>query len=156
MPAGTGFMVDHGALEMSTPMSTPAPPPGHSDAELATFDVPLLLRFGLANEGPHRAARFGEGAVAAAIQADRLSVLPRSLTYLAEVARAGGIRYAAGLPEPLPGTAATSLAKDWLEAAVASMGSAGVDGDALVARWLDAVAQIVGPRLDSRVAGGRP
>ncbi|WP_035849356.1 hypothetical protein [Kitasatospora azatica] len=125
---------------MTTPVSK-------TDAELAELDVPVLLRFGLGADGPHRRALFGEGAVAAALLADRQEVQPRSLTFLAEVVRAGGVRYATGLPEPLPTPAATALARQWLDAA--AMVTTDPTGDALAARWLDAVAAILELRRGS-------
>ncbi|MFB7669174.1 hypothetical protein ACFC1R_35560 [Kitasatospora sp. NPDC056138] len=131
-------------------MTAPTPPPGRTDAQLAAYDVPTLLRFGLPQDGPYRLALFSNGAVAAAIHADGLAVQPRGIRLLAEIVRAGGIRNAAGLPEPLPGQAATTLARSWLDAALEAVGSTGVDGDTLAARWLDAVATVVGLRIDNR------
>jgi hypothetical protein len=119
---------------MTTPVSK-------TDADLAQLDVAVLLRFGLAQDGPHRRALFGEGAVAGALLTERHQVLPRSVGYLAEVVRAGGVRYAAALPEPLPGPAAAALVRGWLEAAAAV--TADPQGDALAARWLDAVAALL-------------
>ncbi|MFE0461418.1 hypothetical protein ACFW1A_19435 [Kitasatospora sp. NPDC058965] len=119
-----------------------------TDAELAALDVPVLLRFGLPQDGPHRRALFGEGAVAGALQLGGLGVPPRSLAFLAQVVRAGGARYAAGLPEPLPGPAAEP-ARGWLEAAAAVV--ADPDGDELTARYLEAVAAV----LDLRQESGR-
>lgn len=128
-----------------------ARPAGHTDGELAQLDVPALLRAGLAYAGPARARLFGDGAVAAAIAADRLDVHPRSLAFLAEVVRRGGIRYAAGLPEPLPGPARAALARDWLAAAASALtgpgptASAGPNtgADDAFAGWLDAVSPLV-------------
>ncbi|MFJ9696117.1 hypothetical protein [Kitasatospora sp. NPDC101183] len=125
-------------------MSTDRP---RSDDQLAALDVEVLLRFGLPNPGPHRVLLFGDGAVAAAITADRLGVLPRALAFLAEVVRAGGTRFAAALPEPLPGPAATT-ARAWLDAA--AMVVEDPDGDLLVARWLDAVAAVTALRVVDR------
>ncbi|WP_031076881.1 hypothetical protein [Streptomyces sp. NRRL WC-3742] len=125
-------------------MSTPRP---RSDDQLAALDVEILLRFGLPGPGPHRAMLFGDGTVAAAVTVDRLGTLPRALTFLAEVVRAGGTRFAATLPEPLPGPAA-AVAHGWLEAA--AMVAQDPDGDQLVARWLDAVATVVALRVVDR------
>ncbi|MFF4378068.1 hypothetical protein [Kitasatospora sp. NPDC001547] len=122
------------------------------DDELLRLDVSAMLRYGLAFAGPHRAALFGEGAVAAALAADRLGVLPRSLTFLAEVVRSGGARYAADLAEPLPGAEPARLARDWLGSAATTVTT--VDGDQLLARWLEAVAEILGMRRDARAAAG--
>ncbi|MFF2542790.1 hypothetical protein ACFVUY_09505 [Kitasatospora sp. NPDC058063] len=123
-----------------------------TDDELRQLDVSAMLRYGLAFAGPHRAALFGEGAVAAALAADRLGVLPRSLAFLAEVVRSGGARYAADLPEPLPGTEPARLARDWLGSAATTVTT--VDGDQLLARWLEAVAEILGLRRDVRGGAG--
>jgi hypothetical protein len=118
------------------------------DDQLAALDVEVLLRFGLAADGAHRSALFGDGAVAAAITADRLAVLPRALVFLGEVVKAGGIRYAATLPEPLPGGSAAALARGWLDAAAAVVREP--SGEALMARWLDAVAAVLALRVTSR------
>jgi hypothetical protein len=119
-----------------------------ADAEL---DIPALLRAGLTEESARRTL-FGDGAVGAAIVLDGLHVIPRSLTYLASVVRAGGVRVAAGLPEPLPEPAQTAAVRPWLAAAADTVTT--VDGDEHVARWLEAVATIVTARLTAR--GERP
>ncbi len=122
-----------------------------TDAELAALDIPELLRAGLTEETQHRAL-FGEGAVGAAVVLDRLHVIPRSLTYLASVVRAGGVRVAAGLAEPLPEAEQTEAVRPWLSTAADTVTT--VDGDEDVARWLEAVATIVTARLTAR--GERP
>ena len=116
----------------------PAPHISHTDAELAQLDVPALLRDGLGTHGPGHRELFGDGSVAAAIAADERRVRPRSLTFLAEVVRRGGIGYAAALSEPLPQPDQSELAQDWLAAARDLIG---VDDD--FARWLDAVAVVL-------------
>ncbi|MFI6445649.1 hypothetical protein [Kitasatospora sp. NPDC050543] len=115
-----------------------------TDGELSALDVPTLIRYGIAMGGAHRAVLFGEGAVAAGLAADRLGVIPRSLGFLAEVVRSGGTRYAADLPEPLPGAAPAGLAREWLATAAAVVQN--VDGDETLARWLEAVAAILALR----------
>ncbi|WBP92046.1 hypothetical protein [Kitasatospora cathayae] len=127
-------------------MSTPQP---QSDSQLAQLDVEILLRFGLPNPGPHRSTLFADGAVAAAIMVDRLGVLPRALVFLGEVVRSGGTRFAAELPEPLPGPAA-DVARGWLTAAAVVVQNP--MGDQLVARWLDAVAAVLALRVTHREA----
>jgi hypothetical protein len=122
-----------------------------TDAELAELDIPALLRAGLTEESEHRTL-FGEGAVGAAVVLDRLHVIPRSLTYLASVVRAGGVGAAAGLAEPLPETGQTDAIRPWLSTAAEAVST--VDGDEDVARWLEAVATIVSARLTAR--GERP
>ncbi|MEV4755245.1 hypothetical protein AB0J86_09045 [Micromonospora sp. NPDC049559] len=115
--------------------------PGRLDeTELLALDVPALLAVGLASP----AGPAGNAAVAAALAAARLGTEPRSLTFLAEVVRVGGVGYAAGLAEPLPTAGQRALAASWLAAA------AGVaddpDRDEVFARWLDKVATIVAVR----------
>jgi hypothetical protein len=138
-------------------------PAGRTDRELGELDVPALLRAGLGAGGPAHAALFGDGAIAAAIAADRLGAQPGSLAFLAEVVRRGGSAYAAQLPEPLPGAERAALARDWLDAAGSAdtadaAGSADAAGgpaspdqdvDLELARWLDAVAVILGVRQHS-------
>lgn len=118
-----------------------------SDAELAELDIPELLRAGLTEESRHKNL-FGEGAVGAAVVLDRLHVIPRSLTYLASVVRAGGVRVAAGLAEPLPEAEQTAAIRPWLSTAADTVST--VDGDEDMARWLEAVATIVTTRLMAR------
>ena len=118
-----------------------------TDDELVQLDLPELLRKGLADAagGPHRRVLFGEGAVGGAVRLDRLGVLPGSLTFLAEVARAGGASYAAGLAEPLPDPGAADIATAWLQAAAAVS-----DDGTVVATWLDAVAVLIEARRRNR------
>ncbi|MFF0159947.1 hypothetical protein ACFYRY_20790 [Streptomyces sp. NPDC005263] len=116
--------------------------PDRTDDELAALDVPVLLRYGLTAEaGPRRTALFGDGAAAAAVTLDRLHTQPRSVAFLAEVVRAGGVAYAAELPEPLPRPEAARVVRDWLEAATQLAG--GAPADEAMARWLGAVATII-------------
>jgi hypothetical protein len=102
-----------------------------SDEESVLADVPALLASG----------RFADALVPAALQADRLGVQPRSLTFLAEIVRRGGTGYAAALPEPLPSPEQAALVRPWLLP---------IDDEHL-ARWLDGVATIV----ESRRISGR-
>jgi hypothetical protein len=60
--------------------------------------------------------------------------LPRSVTYLAEVVRHGGLRYALQLPEPLPAPPAGG------DRPVVA------DGGRRMARWWEAVAEILAMR----------
>jgi hypothetical protein len=124
------------------PAAGPAPGNGRADRELADLDVAALLSAGLTTSGAARSALFGDGTIAAAVAADRLGVQPRSLTFLAEVVRRGGVGYAAGLPEPLPGAERAELARTWLTAAAGAGPGAGGE----FARWLDGVAVILGLR----------
>jgi hypothetical protein len=109
-----------------------------TDDEAIGFDVAALLAAG----------RFTEALVPAALQADRLGVIPRSLTFLAEIVRRGGVAYAAQLAEPLPTPEQTELVRPWLE----QFGVGGLPkADERLARWLDGVATIIeARRLTSR------
>ena len=129
------------------------PPPGRTDDDLAQSDIPAMLRYGLSFTGPHRTALFGDGAVGAAILLDRHGIQPRAVAFLAKVVRSGGVRYAAELPEPVPGEEAASMVRAWLESA--STAADGIDGDEETARWLEAVAELLGLREvhRARVAG---
>lgn len=119
-----------------------------TDKELIALDVPLMIRYGLMFGGAHRTALFGDGAIAAALGAERLEVQPRSVAYLAEVVRRGGTRMASELPEPLPGPEAGALARDWLGTAAPLV--KGVAEDETVARWLEAVAAVLELRVRAR------
>ena len=123
-------------------------PPGRTDDELAQSDISSMLRYGLSFAGPHRTALFGDGAVGAAVLLDRLGIQPRAVAFLAKVVRSGGVRYAAELPEPVPGDEAASMVRAWLESA--STAANGIDGDEETARWLEAVAELVGLRHSHR------
>ena len=113
-----------------------------TDAELLGLDVPALLRSGL----PQDPRLYAEGAIAAALAADRLGVLPRSITFLAEIVRRGGIEYALTLPEPLPEPEQAELVKSWLVAAADVRWADDFEGGDAVARWLDAVAVVLNAR----------
>ncbi|MBG0854518.1 hypothetical protein I2W78_22405 [Streptomyces spinoverrucosus] len=121
----------------------------HTEDELAGLDIGALLRYGLtAAPGPLRTSLFGDGAVGAAVLLDRLGTEPRSVAFLADTVRAGGVRQAAQLPEPLPRPEAAALVRDWLESA-ASL-APGPDTDDTSARWLRAVASIMELRQRTR------
>jgi hypothetical protein len=134
------------------PVPNPAPrPPDRTDDELARLDICTLVRYGLtAPPGPRRTALFGDGAVGAAVLLDRLGTRPRSVAFLADTVRAGGLAYAAALPEPLPRPEATAVVRDWL--ATGAELAAGVDADDSAARWLHAVATVVELRQLTRAA----
>ena len=128
----------------------PATPATRTDDEvLAGTDVAVLLRYGLTQDAFHTAL-FGDGAVAAAVTLDRLGVVPRSVAYVAEIVRAGGLAYAAELPEPLPSEEAAprTCATGWGAAPVAT----DPNTETRAARWLDAVAELIGLRRGSRAA----
>ncbi|MFF1355725.1 hypothetical protein [Streptomyces sp. NPDC058297] len=127
--------------------------PRTDDEVLAATDVPTLLRHGLTRE-TFRTALFGDGAIAAAVTLDRLGVLPRSVTYVAKIVRAGGLEYAAGLAEPLPSREASACLQDWLETAAQAGGAPG--DEARAARWLETVAEIVSMRRAGRGATAGP
>ncbi|MGW0187130.1 hypothetical protein ACWDV7_15400 [Streptomyces sp. NPDC003362] len=120
-----------------------------TDDELAGLDIAALIRYGLtAAPGPLRTSLFGDGAVGAAVLLDRLGTEPRSVAFLAETVRAGGVAHALTLPEPLPRPEAAALVRDWLESAASLAG--GVRADDATARWLRAVASLVELRQSVR------
>lgn len=118
-----------------------------TDAELARLDVLEALRDGLGTSGAAHRRIFGDGAIAAALAADRLAVHPASLTYLAEIVRRGGVGYAAGVEEALPTAEQSALVRSWL-AAVRTLPSV----DEACASWLEAVAKILHVRQRHRHA----
>jgi hypothetical protein len=124
---------------------------GKTDAELASLDVAGLLRAGLGAGAAGRGELFGDGAVAAAIALGEVAVIPRSVTFLAEIVRSGGTRYAAGLPEPLPLPAQADVVRRWLTAAADTEGAA----DEQLARWLEAVAAVLALRAGTGPEPGR-
>jgi hypothetical protein len=119
--------------------------PRQTDADLVLIDLPEEIRTALGPAGDVRRL-FAEGAVAAAIQADRRQIEPPALAFLAEIIRRGGIDHAAGLSEPMPSAEQSVLVLTWLAAA------AGHDADELFPRWLDAVAVILGARERARLS----
>lgn len=117
------------------------------ERELADVDVAAALEEAARTGGTPP----GLVTVAAALAADRLSVRPRSVTFLAEVVRRGGTGYAAALPEPLPGPRRAALASSWLAAVQRGRDPrAHPDLDARVARWLDNVALVLAARHQAR------
>ncbi|MFF8402610.1 hypothetical protein ACF1AB_36455 [Streptomyces sp. NPDC014846] len=126
---------------------SPAPESRSDDEVLAGTDVTLLLRYGLTEEA-FRTALFGDGAIAAAVTLDRLGVLPRSLVFVAEIVRSGGLAYAAGLPEPLPSPEPAVVLRDWLSGAAQTATTP--EAETRAARWLEAVAEIVALRRSAR------
>ncbi|MFE1882516.1 hypothetical protein [Streptomyces diastatochromogenes] len=125
----------------------PAPDSRTDDEVLAATDVAVLLRYGLTQDA-FRTALFGDGAVAAAVTLDRLGVLPRSLVFVAEIVRSGGLAYAAELPEPLPSPEPAAILRDWLSGAAQTAGTP--EADTWAARWLAAVAEIIALRRATR------
>lgn len=121
--------------------------PVQTDEDLLQLDLPDLLRRGLVDVegGPDRRRLSGDGAVGAAVTLDRLEVMPRSLTFLAEIARAGGASYTAGLAEPLPDPRASGVMATWLKVAAEVS-----DDGTVLATWLDAVAEVVQLRRRNR------
>lgn len=120
-----------------------------SDAELARLDIAAMLAEGLSgtNEDARRRL-FGVGAVGAAVVLDRIGTIPRSLTFLAEIVRAGGARYAAGLAEPLPAPAQTDTIRPWLTSATEIAFTVSTDDN--LARWLGTVATVLALRITAR------
>ncbi|MFF5254400.1 hypothetical protein ACFY4K_20480 [Streptomyces leeuwenhoekii] len=115
-----------------------------TEEQILHLHLPTLLRHGIGAGAAQRPALFGEGAVAAAVTLDRLGVQPRAVAFLAKTVRSGGVRYAAGLEEPFPGEEASRTAQEWL-AGAASV-AADTDDDETVARWFEAVAEILALR----------
>ncbi|MFF1448559.1 hypothetical protein ACFVYF_10450 [Streptomyces sp. NPDC058274] len=133
-------------------MNTTPHPPSRTDDELARLDFTVLLRYGLtAPAGPRRTALFGDGVAGAAVVLDRLGTQPRSVAFLADTVRAGGLAYAAELPEPLPRPEAAAVVRAWLQAATELVG--GVAADDTAARWLRAVASVIELRQLERARG---
>ena len=122
------------------------PPAARTDLDLARVDVPAALRDGLGTAGAAHRHLFGDAAIAAALAADRLEVHPGALTFLAEIVRRGGVRYAAEVEEPLPTPEQSTLVRSWL-AAVCTLPSV----DDACAGWLAAVAKILHVRRRHRL-----
>ncbi|MFI9806416.1 hypothetical protein ACIHEJ_19030 [Streptomyces sp. NPDC052301] len=127
---------------------SPAPDSRTDDEVLADTDVAVLLRYGLTQDA-FRTALFGDGAVAAAVTLDRLGVLPRSLVFVAEIVRSGGLAYAAELPEPLPSPEPAAILRDWLTGAAQTTTTP--EAETRAARWLAAVAEIIAMRRTTRL-----
>ena len=125
----------------------PTPATRTDDELLAATDIGRLLLYGLTRDA-FRTALFGDGAVAAAVTLDRLGVLPRSVAFLADTVRAGGVRYVAELPEPLPSADASQVLRGWLGTAADVV--ADPEAETRAARRLDTVAELIGARRDSR------
>jgi hypothetical protein len=117
-----------------------------TDDQLLAVDVAILITGGVAERSR---PLFAEGAVAAAVRADAVGTLPRSLTFLAEVVRRGGLPYAAELSHPLPSSEQAQLARDWIAAALRA-GRPTAGAATTFARWLDAVAAVVDSRRSVR------
>ncbi|MET9427093.1 MULTISPECIES: hypothetical protein [unclassified Streptomyces] len=128
-------------------------PPERTDDELAQLDITVLLRYGLtAGPGTRRTALFGDGAAAAAVILDRLGTEPRSVSFLADTVRAGGLAHAAELPEPLPRPEAAVLVREWLRAGTEIVGGPAADDTA--ATWLRAVATLIEMKQLNRARDG--
>ncbi|MFE3191742.1 hypothetical protein ACFXHA_22220 [Nocardia sp. NPDC059240] len=113
-----------------------------TDADLAEVDIGALVEAGLADRNSAAGRElYGRGAVAAAVRLRRLGVFPRSVAFLADFVRAGGVRSAATLPEPLPQPHQTAAVRPWLEAAGGV--STTVDVDDAFAIWLRSVATVL-------------
>jgi hypothetical protein len=115
-----------------------------TEEQILQLDLSTLLRHGIGADGSRRRTLFGEGAVAASVTLDRLGVQPRAVAFVAKVVRSGGVRYAADLEEPFPGREASRTAKEWLASAATVARS--TDDDETLARWFEAVAEILALR----------
>lgn len=122
------------------------------DLELSRLDITVLLRDGLTAEPGHRrTVLFGDGAAAEAVVLDHLGTEPRSVAFLADTVRAGGLARAAELPEPLPRPEAAGLVREWLRAGTGLVG--GITADDTAATWLRAVATITELKQRTRARG---
>ncbi|MGI5336363.1 hypothetical protein ACQEVS_02625 [Streptomyces sp. CA-181903] len=119
-----------------------------TDEQLIELDIPLLIRYGLLLGGPHRTVLLGDGTIAAALTVERYGVHPRSVAFLGEAVRRIGLQAASRLPEPLPGVEAAGTAREWLTTAASV--AQGLDDDATMARWLEAVATVLALRQNTR------
>ena len=117
--------------------------PGKTDAQMSQIDLEAVIRSGFTSPEAFRALS-AEGAIAAAIRADQVGIDPPALAFLAETIRRGGFAFVLELPQLLPTEAQSTLLKGWLNA-----GNESGDEDRF-ARWLDAVAMVLGLR---RVSG---
>jgi hypothetical protein len=108
-----------------------------TDEELRTVDVAEAVAAALRTADPARQLLINAG-TPAAVQAALAGGQPRSVRFLAEVVRRGGIGYAAGLPEPMPTPAQTAVVRPWLLVAHGD--------DRIFAGWLEAVAAIMEAR----------
>lgn len=121
-----------------------------SDTEMASFDITAMVRHATTGENPVAQRHlFSVGAVGAAVILDRVHTIPRSVTYLAEIVRAGGTRAAAELAEPLPLADQSAAVRPWL--ATAADSDAGIVTDDLLYRWLRAVATVLAFRVTNRL-----
>jgi hypothetical protein len=114
------------------------------DSDLRSLDVPAAITRGLLMAGVPRRLLFTDAAIAASWQAQDLGVGPYPVDFLGCCVRAGGVRAALDLPEPLIGAAQTALAREWLSAALAAGES--VERDVLVANWLGTVSALLAVR----------
>jgi hypothetical protein len=122
------------------------------DTELAGLDVAAAISQGIGGDTGARHSLFTEAAIVAAIEAEALGMGPYPMGFLARLVRAGGVTAALRLPEPLIGAEASTLARCWLEAALAA--GTGVTQDQVFARWLEMVATLLAVRR--RAAASRP
>jgi hypothetical protein len=109
-----------------------------TDDDLLAVDVAEAIAAALRTADPARQLLISAAAPAAA-RAARAGVRPRSLRFLAEIVRRGGIEYAAGLSEPMPVPEQSVVVRSWLLVAHGD--------DQVFAGWLDAVAAIIEARL---------
>jgi hypothetical protein len=116
-----------------------------TEHDLLATDLPPMLR----NIVDDRRV-FGEGAVAAALRLAALDAYPRSLTFLAEVVRRGGLAVALGVSELMPTAEQHALVRGWLEAAADTSDDDPFAREEAMARWLGSVATILAVRASAR------
>jgi hypothetical protein len=109
-----------------------------TDEEMLTVEVAELVATALRTADPARQL-LRDAAMPAALQAAAAGCRPRSVRFLAEIVRRGGIDFAAHLPEPMPAPEQTAVIHPWLAVAHGD--------DRVFAGWLDAVAAIIETRL---------
>jgi hypothetical protein len=118
------------------------------DTELYGLDVPAAITRGLLLDGVPRRMLYSDAAIAAALAAEARDVGPYPVHFLAGYVRTAGVDAALALPEPLIAPEQAELARDWLHAARAA--GAGLEFDALFARWLEMVAAVLAVRRAAR------
>jgi len=114
------------------------------DADLRDLDVEAAIARGMSWTGTARTALFGEVAIAASWQAEKLDAGPYPLSFLARYVRAAGVERALELPEPLIGAERADLVRGWLSAAITAEPTPAADDR--FAQWLEMVAALLAVR----------
>jgi hypothetical protein len=125
------------------------------DDELWELEVAAALRAGLPEEGPARALLFTDAAIAAARDAEDFGIGPYPMMYLAGCVRSMGLAAVQALPDPMIGTEAVALVREWMAAATPEDGP-DVQRDLLFAQWLAVVGTLMDSRRSVRPDGADP